>query len=418
LLTEDVSLGSVIQTYLNRPNYFPERVSTGARWLTEWIAAETSVVELFALVLRANDNTTGLDEYSALQREVVHSRVARQVLGLLSTMIGPDTGPGMTANDLRTTHRDRLGFGQFVCETQQFYLTQCLTSALVAVLGDSVAMDDANAIASIALSKSSQLARSVLTLFGATTDDQSETPQYGDKMPSLHAGVHLIISTLSWALRRIVRVEENDACNWDLSTENLRQAVNSIFSCPAALLNSPSESSVLGIDAHQREVIHLQNLISVGLALLRVQLRSLVTICEQTAYIAWRLLDYYLNQLENEDDMTSTSTVPFSSPRGPSTVRRLQDSAPLTRSPFLPTSTPRTAPIGTPVGGGLQRNKTKREVAALREHLPRLLDADLLETMTRLSKSSYLESNQRLFVQVMQHRLGRLISRPVAVPAS
>ncbi|TPP63754.1 hypothetical protein FGIG_01796 [Fasciola gigantica] len=330
LAAENVPLSSILFTFLNRRGYAPNLIPVGARWLAEWIAAETSVVELFALVLRSTDHVaTNVDEYCALQREVVQSRATRYVLGLISNLIGSNTDSGKGLDITRFQFSSEVDFSQFVCETQQMYLMQCSTSVLIAVLGQSVSVTgDSGTMLSLNLSKSSRLPWSVLTLFSANTtseEDSSAILQLDNKLSSIQPGVHLIVSTLSWALRHIGRVEkiclnlanlgffktsatrpdsdetpsktkyasrdsslsgqmvlcllQHDSCNWDLPTENLRQVVNSMFSIPTSALSSSSEPSVLGIDGHQREVVHLQNLISFGLTSLRAQLRSLISKC-------------------------------------------------------------------------------------------------------------------------------------------
>lgn len=60
---EEVPLSGVLITFLNRGACVDNRVPIRIRCLTEWIAAETSLIELFALALRGSGGVgTNVDE--------------------------------------------------------------------------------------------------------------------------------------------------------------------------------------------------------------------------------------------------------------------------------------------------------------------------------------------------------------------
>ncbi|CAL8096385.1 unnamed protein product [Calicophoron daubneyi] len=440
LLTEENALGSSLVTYLSRMDWsnatLPSKVA-GAGWLVQWLAGETSLVALFIHVLRAYavNNAQNMDEYSNLQREVMHSRIVRHVVNLLSTVVAHVPHPLSTQSS--SCPNSQAGFEHLVCKTQQIWLVRHLMNVCVASLG---ACDTP-----FLTVNNPRSLFSVLEISSRTACDDHST---------VRCGLSLVLQVLTWSYNELTHWEQiasslanlnvfearlrseglstpskarevgvdsrlygqpvaqlllPDALGQDLSTDELRQACQLIFNCPSRLLGS--SDVVLGIDGHHREVVLLRRFLSIGLCLIRIQLRSLIAIAAQSAYIAWRYLTYYLSP---NDQMLETPAPEISSPvsvlhRKQSSLRRLQDS-PYSRNVRIQPETPKLNQTNLSSDG----SSFKKEAAALKEQLPHILIADLFECMTRLSKAAYLESNQRLFLQVMQRRLERFATRPDA----
>lgn len=100
--------------------------------------------------------------------------------------------------------------------------------------------------------------------------------------------------------------------------------------------------------------------------------------------------------MNHVDDLMNAApipvTLPFQSPRGPTALRRLQDDVVL--SPYQ-TKIDNSSSVGllpNQSGGSVESRKNiiKREANTLKEYLPRLLDTDLIEAITRLSKVMFM----------------------------
>ncbi|KAF8568536.1 hypothetical protein P879_01301 [Paragonimus westermani] len=443
LLSEDTSLGSALIHFLNSSR--PVSSMPGIGWLLQWLAAQTSLTGLFVLVCRCQPTTFGdnTDEYSTLQREVVQARIVRHTLNFLSTIIMDDAG--VLGNELRpsttvSSQRSSIGLEHLLCETQQFQLVCQLISVFTASLSCTESILPAGI-----KSPGPRPLHSLLSL-----------PIHGDPNGT-QTGLTFVFRLLSWAFMNLTRLEEvccglanlnlfttlsksEDVCpavrkqtdieylhrtghtvaRWllhlqrsqlnQLSTDELRQVSATIFSCSTRLLFGNSSDLLLGVDGHQRETVFLRAFVSIGISLLRLQLNSLIDMCQQLAYILWRNLDYQMNSTDAGVSDSFVQTLQKSvTPLHRSAIRRLQDGP-------VPGSVVNPSPRQMAAAGDGLSTEIKNERAVLKQQLPSLLTPHLFESMDLFSKAAYLEENQRLFMQAMRQRLERLALRTVIQP--
>ncbi|KAF5403301.1 hypothetical protein PHET_03250 [Paragonimus heterotremus] len=439
LLSEDTSLGSALTHFLNSSG--PVSNMPGIGWLLQWLAAQTSLTELFVLACRSQPTalSSSTDEYSTLQREVIQARIVRHTLNFVSTVIIDDTG--VLGNEFQPStavslQRSSIGLEHLLCETQQFQLVCQLISVFTASLSC------AESILPVGIkSPGPRPLHSLLSL-----------PLHGDPNGT-QTGLTFLFRLLSWAFTHLTRLEEvcsclanlnlfatlsksEDVCPVarkqtdaeylhrtghtvarlllhiqrsqinELSTDELRQVSATIFSCSTRLLFGHSSDLLLGIDGHQRETVFLRAFVSIGISLLRLQLNSLIDICQQLAYVLWRNLDHQVNSAEaGASDSVAQTPQKSVTPHHRSAIRRLQDGSVLSPSPRQMAA-----------GGGGTNTEIKNERAVLKQQLPSLLTPHMFESMDLFSKAAYLEENQRLFMQAMRQRLERLALRTVIQP--
>ncbi|CAH8439301.1 unnamed protein product [Dicrocoelium dendriticum] len=420
LITDETALGNTLSYFLN---HSPDTISRrGFSCLTQWLAMEVCLTEVFVLI--SCTHIAGLDEFSALQREVVQSRIIRHVLCLLPAIFLDDPSViGRSATEKPSPHRGTLGLEYLLCETQQVQLMHQLISVCVAAGGGSELTT---------VGSKSTKERVLGTLMGHLINVDAKDPL---------ASMVLFMQALSWSLARLSRFEElcwclsnlslfeqSDAAesseglpkgedrytekvsthilhrrmpfkNGKLTTNELRQAYSIIFNGDSTTSAPATNSS--GIDGYQRELSYLQANVSVGLCLIRVQLRFLATMCQKIAYIIWRYMDYYMNSVESPTKQTLTPVVPQSL-----SIRRLGSDS---LAGALSTKSPRR----TDLTDG-QKAELKPDRSTIKQRLPSLLKPEVMTGLARLSEASYLNPNERLFIQVMKHRLERLVPRTTA----
>ncbi|KER24811.1 hypothetical protein T265_07599 [Opisthorchis viverrini] len=417
LLVEETVLGSALVHFLDRTDWMSGITgaggSVGIVWLMQWLAAQTNLVELFALVSRTEKISTGMDEYSIIQSEVVRSRILRNSVSLLPTLLAEPQPSAKPLTGVSNQHH-HLIFDHMLCRTQQLNLIRHLVSVCVASL-DRSSLD-------ASLPVPSKNIQPLFTLL--QTSDQGD-PSSG------HVQLTFILHLVSWALNQLVRVEDlcvglanlnifnssgklDDAGSKslqlsseespirvgcpvharvrsdDLSMDQLRQSCTLLFSSVPRLVSS--STPFLGLDSHHPETELLRNCIAVGVSFLRLQLNSLVSICEQGIYVSWRFLNHHLNR---PDPAAASSLTP-----------RIQSA---TKFPGSKTRQPQTRRVDqTPEYGRLAYKRElpgahvsadeRSEPEIIREMIPSLLRPELLESLCQLSKES---SGKRLELQII-----------------
>ncbi|TGZ75085.1 hypothetical protein CRM22_000586 [Opisthorchis felineus] len=439
VLVEETVLGSALVHFLGRTDWMSEITgadgSLGTVWLMQWLHAQTNLVELFALVSRTEGVSTGMDEYSVIQSEVVRSRILRNSISLLPTLLAEPQPSAKPLTGVFNQHR-HLVFDHMLCRTQQLNLIRHLVSVCVASL-DRSSLD-------ASLPAPSKNIQPLFTLL--KTSDQGDSS-------SGQVQLTFILHLVSWALNQLARVEDlcvglanlnifnslaklDDAGSKsfqqsseespihvgcpavrlllhervrsnDLSMDQLRQLCTLLFTSVPRLVGC--STPFLGLDSHHPETELLRNCTAVGVSFLRLQLNSLVGICEQGIYISWRFLNHYLNRPDPAAAASLTPRIQSATKFHGSQTRQ-----PQTRRVDRTPEYNRLAYKRELPGAHVPADE-RSEPEIIREMLPSLLRPELLESVRQLSKASYLKANQRLFIQAMHHRLEQMVPRTATV---
>ncbi|KAK4473719.1 hypothetical protein MN116_002615 [Schistosoma mekongi] len=367
-MCNEIQLASSIVTFLSRQDWSyinhsnsSNQHSMNSYWLIQWIASETNIVNLFSLIMptcNSSLNMSCTDEYSNLQREVLQSKILRHTFELLINLITPHNLPPFNYDDDDHDHdnlirnykfqNNCLAIEYFFIETQYIQLVYSLLFVLTGYLSTpenrlrKFALDGIN-------SNPISITRSLFQFFNnSTTDSEQENSTSYSK---IHNTLSLIVSLLQWSLKCLrskekiclalldvqflnnhkknlqnnISVEEKhchhqqqqfgqpvvhllncESFNENIPINELKQASSIIFKCPVHLLNSVDRT--VGNDNQNAEIQIIQRLTQIGVSCLRVQLRGLIGIIEQSTFLLWKHLSYLIN---NPDVLIENSKIPL-----------------------------------------------------------------------------------------------------------
>ncbi|TNN18940.1 Nuclear pore complex protein isoform 2 [Schistosoma japonicum] len=477
-MCNEVQLSSSIVTFLSRQdwsyinhlNSTSNQHSMNSYWLIQWIASETNIVNLFSLIMpfcNSSLNMSCTDEYSNLQREVLQSKILRHTFELLINLITPNNLPLFNEDDDNDTHdnlnrnykfqNNCLAIEYFFIETQYIQLVYSLLFVLTGYLSTpenrlrKFALDGIN-------SDPISLTRSLFQFFNNSTinpEQENSTPY-----TKIHNTLSLIVSLLQWSLKCLrskekmcltlfdvqflnnhkknlqnnISIEEKhchhqqqqfgqsvvnllncESFNENVSINELKQASSIIFKCPVHLLNSVDRT--VGKDNQNAEMQIIQRLTQIGISCLHVQLRGLIGIIEQSAFLLWKHLNHLIN---NPDVLIENSKVPLDQSLQSHRVRNLSTNYNV--SPL--NSVKRSSTKATPTKRGALMNAINQEQSdnllqqnsvLLRKHCEHLIQGEIMKMLNHLIKAAYLKQNQRLFIQVMHNRLERIIQKQLNI---
>nr|CAH8823218.1 unnamed protein product [Trichobilharzia regenti] len=448
----------------NNTNNTVSSNSMNSEWLIQWIASETNIINLFTLIMQACNSSLSVscsDEYSNLQREVIQSKILRHTFDLLVNLIDPNTAystvnyaSAITAashyDDDYLSRRSKfqnscLAFEYLFIETQYIQLMFNLLCVLTSYL--STPEGKIRTIPSEGLNKWST--RTLFQFFNSSPnmskqDNSSSTDMNSKVLDTLT----LFITILKWAMKclyskekicislmnaqflnnnnnnkskrsenqhsdqlkqqfgqSVVQLLNCESSSENLSINDLRQASSIIFNFSAQLFNS-NDRTAGGKENQNSEFMMMQRLTQIGASCLRVQLRGLIGIIEQSTFLLWKHLTNFIN---NHD--TKVESIKKDQSLQPQRLRDLSSS--FTLSPKAKPSSPakRQITVGTPAAGTRHEDKSllQKNIAFLRSHFNHSMLHEMFEMLNHLTKAAFLKQNQRLFIQVMHDRLEKIL---------
>ncbi|CAH8468150.1 unnamed protein product [Schistosoma turkestanicum] len=216
----------------------------------------------------------------------------------------------------------------------------------------------------------------------------------------------------------IVQLLNCESFNGNLPINELKQASSIIFKFPVHLLNSVDRISI-GKENHNAEIQIVQRLTQLGVSCLRVQLRGIIGIIEQSTFLLWKHLNYLINNPDVFLTKENNQETPSHHQHASHSMRNLSTTAYIA-SPIKNSSLP-TTNMNTPsrYNSALmnttlnQANKSTlyKNMPWLRNYCEHLQGNEVMEMLNQLTKAAYLKQNQRLFIQVMHDRLERIIQK-------
>ncbi|KAH8849173.1 Nuclear pore complex protein Nup205 [Schistosoma japonicum] len=425
-------------SYINHLNSTSNQHSMNSYWLIQWIASETNIVNLFSLIMpfcNSSLNMSCTDEYSNLQREVLQSKILRHTFELLINLITPNNLPLFNEDDDNDTHdnlnrnykfqNNCLAIEYFFIETQYIQLVYSLLFVLTGYLSTpenrlrKFALDGIN-------SDPISLTRSLFQFFNNSTinpEQENSTPY-----TKIHNTLSLIVSLLQWSLKCLRSKEKMCLTLFDVQflnnhKKNLQNSISieekhchhqqqQFGQSVVNLLNCESFNENVSIN----ELKQASSIIfkcPIGISCLHVQLRGLIGIIEQSAFLLWKHLNHLIN---NPDVLIENSKVPLDQSLQSHRVRNLSTNYNV--SPL--NSVKRSSTKATPTKRGALMNAINQEQSdnllqqnsvLLRKHCEHLIQGEIMKMLSHLIKAAYLKQNQRLFIQVMHNRLERIIQK-------
>ncbi|VDQ01410.1 unnamed protein product [Trichobilharzia regenti] len=378
----------------NNTNNTVSSNSMNSEWLIQWIASETNIINLFTLIMQACNSSLNVscsDEYSNLQREVIQSKILRHTFDLLVNLIDPNTAYSTVNYASATTaasHYDddylsrrnnssSTDMNSKVLDTLTLFITILKWAMKCLYSKEKICISLMNA--------------QFLNNNNNNKSKRSEN-QHSDQLKQQFG-------------QSVVQLLNCESSSENLSINDLRQASSIIFNFSAQLFNS-NDRTAGGKENQNSEFMMMQRLTQIGASCLRVQLRGLIGIIEQSTFLLWKHLTNFIN---NHD--TKVESIKKDQSLQPQRLRDLSSS--FTLSPKAKPSSPakRQITVGTPAAGTRHEDKSllQKNIAFLRSHFNHSMLHEMFEMLNHLTKAAFLKQNQRLFIQVMHDRLEKIL---------
>ncbi|CAH8493360.1 unnamed protein product [Schistosoma haematobium] len=477
-MCNEIQLASSIVTFLSRQDWsYINHSNTSSNqpinsnWLIQWIASETNIINLFSLIMPSFNSPVSImcsDEYSNLQREIIQSKILRHTFELLIHLIQSNNLSLLDENDLCGNykfHNNYLAFEYLFIETQYIQLIYSLLFVFIAYL--SIPVNRIRKFTSDHINNDTT--RTLFQFYNnnnnnSTIDSEQENSTFNIKIQNT---LTLIMNLLQWSLKclrnkekiclalinvqflnhnhnnshsikqsknkiyneqinqqqfgqSIIQLLNFESFNENLPINELKQASSIIFKCPLQLLNSVDRITA-GKENQNAEIQMMQRLTQLGVSCLRVQLRGLIGIIEQSTYLLWKHLSSLINNPNavigenNKDAPLHQSLQSSHGIRNLSTTNCITSPMksslkPLSTLTTISTPTKRNALMNTAFSRE-NNNILQKNMSWLRNHCEHLVQDEIMEMLSQLTKAAYLKQNQRLFIQVMHNRLERIIQK-------
>ncbi|CAH8493175.1 unnamed protein product [Schistosoma rodhaini] len=477
LMCNEIQLASSIVTFLSRQDWSYINHSNSSstttttnqpinsNWLIQWIASETNLINLFSLIMPSFNSPVSImcsDEYSNLQREVIQSKILNHTFELLINLIHPSNIYSFTDNnDLSSIYKFQNNYFAFeysFIETQYIQLIYSLLFILTGYI--SIPEYRIRKFITDNINNHSTVRTLFQFINHSIIHSEQENSTFNVKIQNT---LTLIVNLLQWSLKclrskekiclalinvqflnnsssnsrtkeqtkskiigeqrnqqqqqqfgqSIVQLLNCESFSENLPINELKQASSIIFKCPLQLLNSVDRITA-GKENQNAEIQMMQRLTQLGVSCLRVQLRGLIGIIEQSTFLLWKHLNSLINNpniiIGENNKETPLHHQTSHGVRNLSTTNCI--TSPMMKSSLKALSTPtkRNTLMNTAFS---QENNSilQKNMSWLRNHCEHLIQDEIMEMLSQLTKAAYLKQNQRLFIQVMHNRLERIIQK-------